>query len=109
MFWKIQVPQKVKICAWKMLKKGLPTRQVKKSKHLDVVDECLRCGRGTEDSFHAVVACPTSSVVWDAMGEVWIVLAKETIRNTGDEWLFDLLVTIREEERAKVLMIVWRN
>lgn len=74
-----------------------------------MVDECPRCGRGTEDSFHAVVACPTSSAVWDAMGEVWTVPAKETIGNTGDEWLFDLLVSLREEERAKVLMIVWRN
>ena len=34
MFWKINVPRKKKICAWKMLKEGLPTRQLKKSRHL---------------------------------------------------------------------------
>ena len=28
---------------------------------------------------------------------------------TGPEWLFDLLVTLTEEERVRVLMIIWRN
>ncbi|VAH19030.1 hypothetical protein VPH35_009242 [Triticum aestivum] len=43
------------------------------------------------------------------MGEIWKIPAKETIVNTGDEWLFDLLVTLAEEDRVKVLMIIWRN
>ena len=29
--------------------------------------------------------------------------------NTGVEWLFDLLVTLTEKERTRVLMIIWRN
>ena len=70
MFWKIDVPQKMKICAWKLLQEGLPTRQVKKARHLEVSDQCWRCGRVAEDSFHAVVACPVAGAVWDAMGEV---------------------------------------
>ena len=80
-----------------------------KSKHLGVPDECPRCCRGIEDNFHVVVACPISSAVWDAMGEVWNIPAKEVIINTGHEWLFDLLVTLEEEVRAKILMIIWRN
>lgn len=71
MFWKIDVPQKVKICAWKLLRNGLPTRQVKKHRHLEVIEQCQRCGYETEDSFHAVVSCPMARAVWDAMGEVW--------------------------------------
>lgn len=37
------------------------------SKHLQVTDECPRCCRGTKDSFHAVVVCPISNAVWDAV------------------------------------------
>lgn len=63
----------------------------------------------TEDNFHAVVACPAAAAVWDAMGTVWSIPAKESILNTGSEWLFDLLITLSEEVRARVVMIIWRN
>jgi hypothetical protein len=106
MFWKIKVPQKVKICAWKMLVGGLPTRETKKHKHMEVDNMCQRCGCVDEDGFHAVVVCPRAAALWDAMKEVWDIPEKEQLMHTGPEWLFDLL---DDDARARVLMIIWRN
>ena len=109
MFWKISVPQKVKIFAWKLLVGGLPTRETKRNKHMEVQGTCQRCGCAEEDSFHALITCPRSAALWDAMREVWALPSQEQLINTGHEWLFDLLATVSEDERVCILMILWRN
>ena len=44
MFSKIKVPRKIKICAWKLLVGGLPTRETKVKKHMERESMCQRCG-----------------------------------------------------------------
>ena len=104
-----QIPQKMKICAWKLLTGGLPTNQLKYRRHLEHVDICKRCGKEAEDVFHAVVSGLAARDVWSAMRDIWSLPSEEEILNTGHEWLFDTLVKISEDERMKVLMIIWRN
>jgi hypothetical protein len=42
------------------------------------------------------------------MAEVWSVPNDSLLRNTGNEWLLDLLRVIPENQRVSVLMIIWR-
>jgi hypothetical protein len=42
------------------------------------------------------------------MAEVWPMPSNHLLMNTGDEWLLQLLVTIPDEQRAPVLMTIWR-
>jgi hypothetical protein len=42
------------------------------------------------------------------MSEVWSMPHVELIRNTGKEWLLQLLVSIPEAQRAPTVMTIWR-
>jgi hypothetical protein len=42
------------------------------------------------------------------MAEVWPLPQDKLLINTGTEWLLHLLVSIADEQRAPVLMTLWR-
>jgi hypothetical protein len=63
--WQAKIPQKIKICAWRLAVDGLPTMKLKQHRHLATVDTCIRCGMETKDAFHAVISCPSSALVWE--------------------------------------------
>lgn len=56
--WAAQVPEKVKVFAWKVANNGIPTQANKCYRHLVQVESCELCGFGREDCFHACVQCP---------------------------------------------------
>ena len=39
----------------------------------------------TKDGFHAVVSCPSSAIVWEAMREVWELPEKDEVVHTDEE------------------------
>jgi hypothetical protein len=107
--WQAKIPQKVKICAWRLAVDGLPTMKLKQRRNLATLDTCIRCGMEAEDAFHVVISCPSSAMVWEAMREVWELPEKEELLHTGHEWLLDLLARSNEHTRARIMMLVWRN
>lgn len=56
--WRLAVPPKVRVFAWKAIQNGLPTRANRHYRHLDQQSTCQICGMGSEDVFHAVITCP---------------------------------------------------
>lgn len=68
--WQCPVPQKVRICTWKLLAGSLATDQKKCEHHIPVLSTCRRCAMVKEDTFHAVIACPNALAVWKSMEEV---------------------------------------
>jgi hypothetical protein len=106
--WFSPLPQKMKIFAWKVISGALATYSNKKRRHLEVIDTCRICGTATENSFHALVECPNATKVWDSMREVWALPTRVQIRDTGHEWLFDLLASQSVETRNMIIMILWR-
>jgi hypothetical protein len=66
------------------------------------------CGTDDDDSFHALVACPHAAALWECMSEVWMIPARETVRNTGYEWLFNLLDSHPEQAHSMIVMMIWR-
>ena len=105
--WKCNVPQKVRIFAWKALSKALATEWNKRRRHLPVSGECRICGHVREDMFHALIQCPHATALWSAMREVWPIPVPRQ-RNLGDEWLEDWLLAMPMELCTRTLMIAWR-
>ncbi|KAL9659116.1 hypothetical protein QQ045_028206 [Rhodiola kirilowii] len=56
-FWKLQIPNRVKIFGWRLYHDGLPTAQNLARRGCDVENFCWRCGKGGEDSIHLFKDC----------------------------------------------------
>jgi hypothetical protein len=108
LIWKSPMPQKMKIFAWKVVTGALATRGNMKWRHLETIGTCRLCGITDEDSFHALITCPSATKVWDCMRDVWSLPRNEEIKNSGQEWLFDLLSSVSEEVRNMIIMLTWR-
>jgi hypothetical protein len=94
--------------AWKVATGTLATMMNKKRRHLEMLATCRVCGAEDEDSFHALITCPLAANIWECMGEIWPIPAREEVCNTGHKWLLDLLATQPENTRAIAIMLLWR-
>lgn len=69
--WKLEVPLKVRVFGWKVIKNGLPTRGNRCYRHLDQASVCEVCGVEPEDAFHAIITCPHATGLRHAMRDHW--------------------------------------
>jgi hypothetical protein len=69
---------------------------------------CQICGQEEEDTFHIFMRCPHARSLWLAMKEVWELPSDDMMKQTGTEWLLQLLTSISENQRVHTMMIVWR-
>lgn len=106
--WGGRVPPKVNVFTWKLAKDMLPTRRAKFVRHLEVGDRCLLCDRDTENSYHAVVACPQAQGLRAAMREHWPLPEEEQFSFTGPDWLLLLLDRCSPTQRDLVKLVLWR-
>lgn len=109
MLWKCNVPQKVKIFAWKVALDCLATMVNKKRRKLEATDVCAICGTEEEDIAHALYRCPHAKSLWMVMKESQNI---SCIMDDGpfvSGWIFDRLEHLLEPERAMFLMVLWRN
>ncbi|XBH67571.1 hypothetical protein VPH35_095933 [Triticum aestivum] len=68
-----------------------------------------RAPDGTRVLWEAVWGCPLAQRLWRAMEELWSMPKLEDVQNTGPEWLLQLLLQCKPEERLQVLMTLWRS
>ena len=57
LIWKIKVPEKVRIFAWRVATNTLPTKENKWKRTLKLDNTCSICGGEVENEFHATVNC----------------------------------------------------
>lgn len=107
--WKCNVPQKVKIFAWKAVTNGLVTMENKKKRNLEANDMCIICNREKEDTGHALCRCPQANLLLLSMHKAGNISFDCSSIRGGPSWLLDHLGRIPEHERAMFLMILWRN
>jgi hypothetical protein len=106
--WRANVPSKVRVFAWKMVRNGLPTRLNKKYRHLEHESSCLLCGHPEEDCFHAVITCPHARALREELHK-HIALPNEIhLRNVGPEWLLAILSRYDDITADNFLMLIWR-
>jgi hypothetical protein len=105
--WKLNVPEKVRIFAWKVLSNGLATEENKRRRHIPVDGSCQICGQGRECSFHALISCPHAAALWATMTEVWPNVQVPGF-NGRDDWFEVWLESMDSSVCCRILMIAWR-
>jgi hypothetical protein len=106
---KADIPPKVKIFARRLARNALPTNVNKKARNILKDDTCHICGMESESSYHAVVACPHSRALSEAMRTDWPVPHDSQFQLSGPDWFLLLLDRLSKEERSAMILIFWRN
>ena len=58
LIWKVQVPFKINIFVWKLLKDNLPTKLALKKRSISSDNSCPMCNSKEESSTHLFLLCP---------------------------------------------------
>jgi hypothetical protein len=106
--WRANIPSKVKVFAWKVVRNGLPTRLNKKYRHLEQESSCLLCGHPEEDCFHAVITCPHARALRKELRKHLALPDELHLRNVGPEWLLAILSRYDDIAADNFLMLILR-
>jgi hypothetical protein len=106
--WNCPVLPKVKLMSWKICCNALSTQRNLFRRNMATTGLCQICGMEEEDTFHLFMRCPHARGLWQAMAEIWDLPRWECIQNTGKEWLLLWLKGLPVNQRANLLMLLWR-
>ena len=83
--WKANVPQKIRIFAWRAASNSLAV-QVNRVKHHQVIlGTCSICGVEDECVFHALVCCPKVRAFRMGLREVWNLPDEDILNCSGPD------------------------
>ncbi|XP_041004070.1 uncharacterized protein LOC121249426 [Juglans microcarpa x Juglans regia] len=95
--WKMKVPNKVKIFAWRARKNGLPTGQQLVKKHVLSDGTCSLCLSELETLAHAVMSCNAIHKMWELYLHVVSIANNMSVMDVAlqfcDRKLYDQLAT----------------
>ena len=63
MIWHMQVPSKLKVFVWRLVRQSMPTGSLLKHRHMATEHTCLICG-AVDTWKHALISCPMAASVW---------------------------------------------
>jgi ribonuclease HI len=106
--WKAGVPPKMRIFAWKAATNTLAVREALHRRMSKVDPVCIICGRGIEDSHHALVTCTIARVLREEMRQFWPMPSEEVFLQSGREWILRLLDQTPARNRDYVIFLLWR-
>lgn len=106
--WKLNIPYKVKVFAWKLGNNGLAVKKNKMSRNIVADDICDVCGQVPEDGHHAAIGCRHATTLRNAMREHWCLSPEADLHYSGPEWFLSLLGRLDEATAASLVLILWR-
>lgn len=106
--WNSPVPPKVKTLVWKVCRNAIATQINMKKRGFVATELCQICGTEGEDTFHVFMRFPHARQLWSAMSEVWSLPEFKQVKNSGSEWLLQLVNQVPDEQRAPLMLTVWR-
>ena len=62
--WHLNLPEKIRIFAWRACMNALPTMQHLKVKGVNIDGSCPLCGQGPENTMHTLFNYDCSKLVW---------------------------------------------
>ena len=107
MLWKVKVPSKLRVFAWRLTRSCLPTGEVLAERGMATTAICPVCNAAADTWRHALLECNMSMSVW-AMKEYDVMLplmADET--DDPRLWLFSLSEALSKERFIEVLATLW--
>jgi hypothetical protein len=108
LIWSYQVPPEVKLLAWKICRNAIATQVNLARRKISLSNLCPICGSESEDTFHVFIRCPHARCLWQATTQVWPLPPDVLLKNTGHEWLLNLLSSIPEVQHAPIVLTIWR-
>ena len=107
LLWKVKVPSKVRIFAWRLSHTSLPTGTMRHRRKMVDSPACSLCGAENDTWRHSLFDCRMARCVW-ALGDEEIL--EHVISNRSDDarlWLFWLFETTSQKDLARILVTMW--
>ncbi|KAM6589363.1 hypothetical protein CsatA_011968 [Cannabis sativa] len=104
-FWKLVLPPKIRIFAWKVLQNILPTAAALFKKKVLTSAECSLCASNWKSIGHALFGCKHARVIWKA-SKFQLDLSKAQNMFNGD-YLISLSTILNQQDYELLLCIMW--
>jgi ribonuclease HI len=105
--WKLQVPNKVKIFLWRVLRGCLPVRSRLVDKGVRCDNKCPQCASYAENEWHCFFGCTAAQEVWRET-IMWQQIDAATMNAIGlVPMLFKMLEELNSDDLSHIVMILW--
>lgn len=105
--WKVKVPSKIRVFAWRLALNSIPVNAVLKSRNMAKSAVCKICGAEKDTWRHALFVCNMSRCVWALVDEELTEHLAETKEDDPKLWLFSLLDSLHHHDFVKLLITCW--
>jgi hypothetical protein len=107
LFWKIQVPPRVKNLLWRIFHRCIPTCINLQQKGVNCITTCALCNNNEEDSYHLFFNCPNSMNIWSMCNfNSLIISAMQNIHDAA-ELVFHLLEQLNAFDSSLLACVIW--
>ena len=104
-FWKVKIPEKIKIFGWRVIRDILPTRSNLSKRKIPILNSCPGCDEVPESIFHSLWECEIAQEVWKVAG------LNEKIKPTNSHcckiWFAELLDRLPADLFQWFLIVTW--
>ncbi|XP_061993749.1 uncharacterized protein LOC133711661 [Rosa rugosa] len=108
-YWKIiwgaNIPPKVRVFIWRLLRGILPTRRALSHKVSLLDSNCLFCNHALEDGLHLFRDCDVTTCFWvcTKLG----LLAKNVAASCVEDWVLNVIEKLDGNQRCAFFMALW--
>lgn len=89
-FWKVKVPYKLLVFAWRLYNNALPLIHTLRKHHFNAQGGCVFCDYDSEDSEHIFMHCSFTRAVW--FGALPVALPSMAVSHNIQSWLHSFLL-----------------
>lgn len=100
------VTTKLKVFLWRLAHHSLPTKDVRKHKHMSDRDECMVCGM--QDSWrHGLIECTMARCVWALVDQELMEHMMATPEPLACNWLFYMVDVLPHKDLTRLVVTLW--
>jgi hypothetical protein len=89
--WRLKIPSKIKIFAWRALHGLMPLKSILANHHVGTSGQCPICQQAPEDILHLLFQCQPASALWSSLGLDHIIEEAMMVDRAGSAVLEHIL------------------
>lgn len=105
--WKVRVPPKLRLFAWRLARSSLPTGEERTKRHMTTSPVCSICSAAYDSWRHALLDCNMAKCVWALRDDDSCVALYGDETPDAKLWLFGLFSTLSSHKVVEVLVTLW--